>query len=96
MKITEDMVIVFNQTLENLGCSFKLQYDDKALGFGNPSCEIVPTSNMFIQSSIINVTDEFYNILDDFFAKRGIELTYNNTGSILWSKDGWKDDLKQP
>ena len=96
MKITEDMVTVFNQTLENLGCSFKLKYDDKTLGFCNPSCEIVPTSNMFIQSSIINVTDEFYNILDDFFAKRGIELTYNNTGSIFWSKDGWKDDLKQP
>ena len=50
MKITEDMVTVFNQTLENLGCSFKLQYDDKALGFGNPSCEIVPTSNMFINT----------------------------------------------
>ena len=33
MKITEDMVIVFNQTLENLGCSFKLKYDENELTY---------------------------------------------------------------
>lgn len=88
MKITEDMVAVFNQTLENLGCSFKLQYDDNILGFGNPSCQIVPTSDRFIHSSIINLTEEFYKILDEFFAKRGIELSYNNDNSIFWSKNG--------
>ena len=46
---------------------------------------------MFIQSSIINLTEEFYKVLEDFFSKRDIELSYNNDGSIFWSKDGWKD-----
>ncbi len=39
----------------------------------------------------INLTEEFYKVLEDFFSKRGIELSYNNDGSIFWSKDGWKD-----
>lgn len=92
MKITEDMVIDFNHTLENLGCSFKLKYDDNGLGFSNPTCQIVPASDMFIHSAIINVTNEFYKILDDFFLKKGIELSYNNDGSIFWSKNGLQDN----
>lgn len=94
MKITEDMVTVFNQTLENLNCSFRLEFDNKTIGFGNPTCQIVPSNNIFIESSIINVTKEFYKVLEEFFTKRGIELSYNNDGSIFWSKDGWKDVVK--
>ena len=41
----------FNQTLENLNCSFRLKFENG----------------------------------------RGIELSYNNDGSIFWSKDGWKN-----
>ena len=46
---------------------------------------------MFIHSSIINLTEGFYKVLEDFFSERDIELSYNNDGSIFWSKDGWKD-----
>ena len=91
MKITKKMVEEFNQTLENLNCSFRLEFDNKTIGFGNPTCQIVPSNNIFIESSIINVTKEFYKVLEEFFTKRGIELSYNNDGSIFWSKDGWKD-----
>ena len=89
MKITEDMVAVFNQTLENLNCIFRLKFEEGMLG--NAQCKVVPSNDMFIYSSIINLTDEFYKVLDEFFNKRGIELSYNNDGSIFWSKDGWKD-----
>ena len=89
MKITEDMVIVFNQTLGNLNCSFKLKYESGTCG--NGQCKVVPSNDMFIQSSIINLTEEFYKVLEEFFSKRGIELSYNNDGSIFWSKGGWKD-----
>ena len=89
-RITEDMVTVFNQTLENLNCSFKLELEKNCVT-GNPSCDIVPSNDKFIQSSIINLTDEFYEILNDFFNKRGIELSYNNTGSCFWSKNGWNE-----
>ncbi len=92
MMITEEMVTDFNQTLENLNCSFRLKFQNGVCG--NSDCEIVPSNNMFIQSSIINLTDEFYKVLEGFFNKRGIELSYNNTGSIFWSKDGWKDITK--
>lgn len=74
MKITEDMVIVFNQTLENLNCSFRLKFESGMCG--NGQC---------------NLTEEFYKVLEEFFSKRDIELSYNNDGSIFWSKDGWKD-----
>lgn len=89
MKITEDMVTVFNQTLENLNCSFRLKYESGMCG--NGQCKITPSNEMFIQSSIINLTEDFYRVLENFFAKRDIELSYNNDGSIFWSKDGWKD-----
>ncbi len=88
MKISENMMTDFNQTLENLNCCFRLKFIKEV----NPICEIVPANDMFIHSSIINLTDEFYQILNDFFKKRGIELTYNNTGSIFWSKSGWEEE----
>lgn len=92
MKITEAMVSEFNDILTNLGCGFKLKYDDKEYGFGNPACLIAPTSDKFIRYFSCGVTDEFYKMVDDFFLKRGIELHYNNTGSIFWSKTGWNKE----
>lgn len=92
MKITENMVTVFNQTLKNLNCSFKLKFESGMCG--NGQCKVVPSNDMFIQSSIINLTEEFYKVLEDFFSKRDIELSYNNDGSIFWSKDGWKDVIE--
>lgn len=92
MKITEDMVTVFNQILENLNCSFKLKFEKGICG--NGQCKVVPSNDMFIHSLIINLTTEFYKILEDFFSKRGIVLSYNNDGSIFWSKDGWKDVIE--
>lgn len=71
MKITEDMVTVFNQTLENLNCSFRLKFENGMCG--NGQCKIVPSNDMFIKSSIINLTEEFYKVLEDFLVKE----TYN-------------------
>lgn len=88
MQITEDMVTIFNSMLENLNCSFRLCFEDEMSG--NAAYHIVPANDMFIHSSIINLTDEFYKVLEDFFYKRGIELTYNNTKSTFWSKNGWE------
>lgn len=86
MKITESMVEEFNRTLKNLNCSFKIHINAREK---NPSCEIIPSNDLFIKSSIINVNESFYKVLESYFSDRGIELRYNNTGSIFWSKDGW-------
>lgn len=88
MKITEDMVTVFNQILESLNCSFKLKFETGVAK--NNQCRIVPLNDIFFHSFTINLTDEFYELLEDFFMKRNIELSYNNDKSIFWSKDGWK------
>ena len=91
MKITQDMVTVFNMELNNMGCSFKLELFDNECK--NPMCRIVPKSKMFLDSFILNPTKEFFRYLDSWFAEREIELQHNNDGTIFWSKSGW-DDLK--
>ena len=95
VKITENMVTDFNETLKNLNCIFRLKFnreDESYLGYSeyNPSCAIVPASKTFVSSAIINPTRDFYKILENFFKEREIEITYNNDGSIFWSKNGWR------
>lgn len=85
MKITNEMVDNFNNLITE--CSFKLKFNDE---FSNPTCEIVPKNNKYIDSSIINLNNEFYQILENFFKSfYSIELSYNNTRSSFWSKNGW-------
>lgn len=92
MKISSDMVFLLNQTLESLNCCFRLEFVSDGKDKSNPKCKVVPSNDKFIHSSIINLTTEFYILLEEFFAKRGIELHYNNDRSTFWSKDGWKDE----
>ena len=87
MKITQEMVNDFNDILESLKCSFKLEIRD--IKDKNPSCQIVPSNDLFIDSAIINVNNKFYNILESFFSDRDIDLSYNNTKDIFWSTFGW-------
>lgn len=90
MKISKDNVTVLNMELEKKGCCFRIGFDDD---LANPKCQIVPSSEVFINSTIINPNKAFYRFLDEFFAERDIELAYNNDSTIFWSKSG-RDDLK--
>ena len=54
--------------------------------------EITLPSLKYIDSFIINPTNEFYDWLELWFKIKGIELSYNNTRSIIWSKSGWDKD----
>ena len=87
MKITEEMVKEFNQSLKTMNCSFRLALRGGING--NNNCDIIIANDMFIQSCILNLTDKFYETLENFFTKYGIELSYNNTGSTFWSKNGF-------
>ena len=62
MKITNEMVDNFNNLITE--CSFKLKFNDEC---SNPNCEIVPKNNKYIDSSIINLTNEFYQILENYY-----------------------------
>ncbi len=88
MKITSNMVDEFNKTLENLQCGFKLSLDES---YKNPTCYIVPLSDRFIDSFILNLTKDFFEILDEYFNKKGIVLRYNNTRSCFWSTSGFEE-----
>lgn len=91
MKISREMVVELNQELANKGCPFRfnfvLRYTDS-----NPQMEITLPSLRYVHSFIINPNDDFYDWLELWFKIKGIELSYNNTRSIIWSKSGWDKD----
>lgn len=90
MKITNEMVNEFNSMLKTLNCVFKLELNEK-ISPNNPTYEIKLVNPRFVDSFIINPTKDFFKILNEFFEEKGIELSYNNTGSIFWSRHGFED-----
>lgn len=90
MRITEQMTDELNTILASMGCSFKFNFSEGVL---NNQIEVVPMNSQFIDSSIINLTKECYGFIEHFFKGKGIEeLSYNNTGSIIWSKNGFNSN----
>jgi hypothetical protein len=88
MKITREMVMELNNELSNKGCPFRYDYIEER----NPQIEITLPSVNYVDSFIINPTREFFDWLELWFKMKGIELNYNNDGSIMWSKGGWDED----
>jgi hypothetical protein len=83
MKITSELVEELNNELKNKECSFRYSYDESYIG--TPVIKITLASMMYVDSCIINPTPEFFDWLSQWFEKRGITITYNNTGSTAWS-----------
>lgn len=89
MKITKEMVMDLNCKLENNGCPFRYEYDEAEYS-GNPHMRITLPSMNCVRSFTINPTKEFFDWLELWFKSKGVELSCNNDGSILWSKNGWQ------
>lgn len=88
MKITKEMVIELNNELVVKGCPFRYEYEGETEYSRIPHMEIALPNMNCVSSYIINVTKDFLEWLDIWFkTKYGIELTYNNDGSILWAKN---------
>ena len=88
MKITEEMVVELNRELADKGCSFRYEYDAKGFS-GNPQIRLTLPSMVYVDNFIVNPTNEFFEWLALWFKAKGVELAFNNDGSILWAKDGW-------
>lgn len=91
MKITKEMVMELNNELANKGCPFRYEYNEAGYS-GNPHMKITLPSMSCVNSFIINQTKEFFNWLQLWFEVKGIELSCNNDGSIIWSKSGWRNE----
>jgi hypothetical protein len=91
MKITNEMVMELNNELAVKGCPFRYEYDEAGCS-GNTHIKVTLSSMSCIDSFIINPTREFFDWLELWFKVKGIELSYNNDGSILWSKSGWDEN----
>lgn len=88
MKITIMMVAELNRELAILGCPFRYEYYEPDYT-DNPHMKIILPSMNCVDSFIINPTKDFFDWLETWFKIKGIELSCNNDGSILWSKNGW-------
>lgn len=89
MKITREMVVELNKELANKHCSFRFNFQGENEYSCNTQMEITLPSLKYVNSFIINPNEEFYDWLELWFKLKGIELSYNNTRTIIWSKSGW-------
>jgi len=91
MKITEEMVIELNNELKDMGCPFRYEYDENGYT-GNPHMKITLPNMTYVDSFIINPSREYFNWLKLWFKHKGIDLSCNNDGSIIWSLNGWNSE----
>lgn len=91
MKITREMVVELNSELAVMGCPFRYKFDDKNCTGNNPQIELILPSMNYVKNFMVHPTIEFFVWMTTWFKVRGIELSSNNDGSILWSKSGWDD-----
>lgn len=81
--ITEDMLTQFNEQVLNIHPIELVMQEGPAVG----CVKIQLKRNPFIESSIINLSEHFYDWLNNYFEQvYGIELNFNNTGTVFWSK----------
>lgn len=86
-KISKGMVNHLNMALRENGVGFKYVYENEDTYAPTIRIDVVDNAS-WISSSIINCTDEYYSWLENWFEENyDIEICYNNTRSIIWSKD---------
>ena len=82
-QITEDMLEQFNEQVLKI-------YPLELVMEGGPAAGCVKIqlkNNPFIESSIINPSEYFYKWLTNYFEQvYDIELNFNNTGTVFWSR----------
>lgn len=84
--ITKEMIDELNKALETMSLGIRIKLEERLFIEGH-ACDIILANNFFIESYILNLSDEFYEMLEKFFKKYGITLSYNNNRSTFWSKN---------
>ena len=82
-QITEDMLKQFNEQVLKIHPLELVMEDGLAVG----CVKIQLKHDLFIESSIIYPSEYFYDLLNMYFKQLyEIDLKFNNTGTIFWSK----------
>lgn len=85
-RITQKMLDVLNEELLAKGCIFRYEVKNRNEDGSINTIHRVLPDNTWIDSYIINATEDFYKWFEEFFKEYGIEISYNNTKSICWAK----------
>lgn len=58
----------------------------------NEYAGIVLVSERYLDSYILNPSDELIDVVEAFFHAKNINITWNNTGSTFWVKGDYHDE----
>ena len=85
-KLTKGIIEHLNIVLKGFRVGFKYKFTNEPIA---PKARIeVIDAKGFVESSIINCTDVYFEWLEKWFKENyDIEITYNNTKTIIWSND---------
>lgn len=83
MKITKDMIVEFNEELAKKNCVFRYEFDDSELAI--PCAKMTLVNLNYVNSFIVNLSNEFFDWLVQWFEAKGIKIMFNNDRSIFWS-----------
>lgn len=88
MKITKEICDKFNQVLHDNGVGFYYVFQNEDTRAPIMKVVVVDNNLGWVDSSIVNLTDEYFKFLENWFLTNyGITIHYNNTRSIIWSDD---------
>lgn len=77
MDLTREMVEELNETLEDTCFMYEFRESPS-------SAEVRLRDTRGLEVYTIYLTDEMYNRIEEFFAKKNAKVHYNNTRSIFW------------
>lgn len=86
-KLTIGMIKHLNKVLKDDGVGFKYKFTNESIA-PKARIEVEDGHSGFVNSSIINCTDIYFNWLEKWFKDNyNIKIIYNNTKTIIWSND---------
>ena len=83
MNITVKLVNELNNELAAKGCVFRYKFEIYDCT-KHPQLHLVLVNSTYVESFIINPTKEYFDWLILWFKIRGITISGNNDGTILW------------
>jgi hypothetical protein len=78
-------IITLNRMLNQLGCNVIFTKDSISDKMTNTYCYDIKLANSkFMNSYILNMSDDFYRIIETAFTKFDLKFSYNNTRSCVF------------